>query len=388
MEKLIRSIVLAALLVAIVCTFTACGGVSVDLMEFVDVSFTGVDGNGNAACNMDGVALEKALVGDTDGQISAEEGKKLLEIVPFEFSINYKLDKSSGLSNGDKVTVSVSYNEEAAKELKIKVKGSSKTFTVEGLKDPIPVDPFDPSVFNTDNGVSVKIEGISPVASVSLSNNCNSSLDQSRVKYSVDKTWEVCNGDVLTITAELSKADMDEGYFLTSTETTITVSGLNSYITDISMLKAQDVAALQQKAQEQFKNTARSNLQLRFKVYDYGGMRLNLNDEQIGELRLADKGFTSCGGEYVVFPFLVDLYDLEFDWWENKYYDPALVKTLSDCGCYFTFKNLVLDADSNLIQDGSLEMEMSGVFPDNQIMYKEVYQVHSNNDMTENNFNK
>lgn len=388
MKKLIRSIVLAALLVAIVCTFTACGGVSVDLIEFVDVSFTGVDGNGNAACNMDGVALEKALVGDTDGQISAEEGKKLLEIVPFEFSINYKLDKSSGLSNGDKVTVSVSYNEEAAKELKIKVKGSSKTFTVEGLKDPIPVDPFDPSVFNTDNGVSVKIEGISPVASVSLSNNCNSSLDQSRVKYSVDKTWEVCNGDVLTITAELSKADMDEGYFLTSTETTITVSGLNSYITDISMLKAQDVAALQQKAQEQFKNTARSNLQLRFKVYDYGGMRLNLNDEQIGELRLADKGFTSYGGEYVVFPFLVDLYDLEFDWWENKYYDPALVKTLSDCGCYFTFKNLVLDADGNLIQDGSLEMEMSGVFPDNQIMYKEVYQVHSNNDMTENNFNK
>jgi hypothetical protein len=49
--------------------------------------------------------------------------------------IDVELDKNQELKNGEQVNAKVTYNEEIAKELNIKVSNTEQTFTVEGLKE-------------------------------------------------------------------------------------------------------------------------------------------------------------------------------------------------------------------------------------------------------------
>ena len=68
----------------IVLGFSGCSGnTSVDLMEYVQVNFSGVDGQGSAVCTMDLASLEKTLAGDQNGEISMEELSKLVLINQF-----------------------------------------------------------------------------------------------------------------------------------------------------------------------------------------------------------------------------------------------------------------------------------------------------------------
>lgn len=114
---------------------TGCGNQKVEITDYISVQFYGVDGDGNAMCNVDTAGLEQALAGDKDGQISLEEFQKLGWITEFEMGLTCELDKNSGLSNGDTVTVTVKYNEKIAKDHKVEITGEKKEFKVEGLKE-------------------------------------------------------------------------------------------------------------------------------------------------------------------------------------------------------------------------------------------------------------
>lgn len=53
----------------------------------------------------------------------------------FYNSIYYTADVTEGLSNGDKVTVTASYDKDLAKQIKVKAKETSREYTVEGLRE-------------------------------------------------------------------------------------------------------------------------------------------------------------------------------------------------------------------------------------------------------------
>ena len=82
----------------IVLGFSGCSGnTSVNLMDYVQVEFSGVDGQGRAVCTMDLASLEKTLAGDQDGEISTEELSKLAWITQFETSIKSTVKAPDGL---------------------------------------------------------------------------------------------------------------------------------------------------------------------------------------------------------------------------------------------------------------------------------------------------
>lgn len=114
---------------------TGCGGAKLDITDYVSVQFSGADGQGNAVCRIDSVALEQALVGDEDGEISMDELQKLAWVTQFEMGLTGSLDKETGLSNGDTVTVTLDYDKKLAKENKVAVTGTTKEFKVEGLTE-------------------------------------------------------------------------------------------------------------------------------------------------------------------------------------------------------------------------------------------------------------
>lgn len=256
MKKMVLGIILSVMSMWLL---SGCGSSkSVDLTDYVTVNYSGSDGQGTAAIDYDLTQLELDLIGKEEGEVSTEDLEGFTEIVPFEMSIKWELDKSEGLSNGDKVTVTVSYDSDAAKEQNIKVEGDcTKEFEVSGLKEPIELDAFDSSIFDVEageKGVVVQLDGTSPNIMIYISNSIDSDNPLSKVDYSIEGDEQELgtykNGDEITIVATLPKDLATEGYVLKEEKKTITVGGVNEYISSMDELTDADWEVINSKIEE------------------------------------------------------------------------------------------------------------------------------------------
>lgn len=379
-----KYIVLLGIL-AVMCVgfLTGCGGSSsISLMDYVTVNFSGVDGNGTASVSWDQVKMEQDMAGDTDGAISSEELEKIAKFTEFEFSIQYSLDKETGLSNGDSVTVTATYNEDLQKESGVKVKGdTSKKFKVEGLKEPVEVDAFDSSVWNTENGVNLVFEGTAPYATFSIANNCDASLPQSYIEYTADRTSELKNGDVITITAALKAGAEEEGYLLDETETTVTVEGLNSYVTDVSVLSAADVQTLK----NQFTEAIRNQYTDMFDFYTSSGQNISIFGEDagtFGEPTFTGNGYAALDSGYgvqTIFVFNMDVNDVVLYSWDGVYYDSPQITAFPGMYGYCIIQDLKIAPDGTMITGEGNYTEVSySLYETADVMYNQLTSLYGN----------
>lgn len=93
------------------------GGNKIDLANNIVIKVAGEHGNGYITGVTNNVNYDKSNT----------------EISTFVSSLRYTYSKSAALSNGDKVTVTVIYDQTRAKALKLKVTGVSKTIVIKSL---------------------------------------------------------------------------------------------------------------------------------------------------------------------------------------------------------------------------------------------------------------
>lgn len=323
---------------------------SIDLMDYVTVNYAGVDGNGTASIGVDYTKMEQDLVGDDDGNISREELERLEEITAFEMTVNYQLDVEDGLSNGDKVTVTVSYDSDIAQEKKIKVSGDSAKFEVSGLIEPVEVDAFDSSVFNTENGICLNYVGIAPEAYLDIENHCSESAPQYYVTYTIDNEGYLKNGDTVTITASVSAQGESMGYVLKEAQKTITVEGLDSYVTSLSELNESDRAFLENKLSEFFTEKVSQSW---FDFYAADGNCVSLSAEagaSYSQLTFLDTAYDMYYNASVI-AFKVDINNAEYYWWGTQFYDNKISKTFTGATGYFLVYDLIINGNGELVTD-------------------------------------
>jgi hypothetical protein len=125
---------------------------------------------------------------------------------------------------------------------------------VEGLAEPILIDPFADEIFGNGKTVNVLLEGTDPFINLYM-NNCAAANDPVRhIVYQYDKSWNLQNGDVITITASLDKRFQNQGYLLTRTETTIIVDGFDRHASAVSDLTQEVLAAMSDRAYQECVN--------------------------------------------------------------------------------------------------------------------------------------
>lgn len=225
---------------------------TINLEELVKVSFYGYNSVGNAYAKLDetrfGAALAKA------------KGKKSVEgLEPGAFyaclnAISLELNHPEGLSNGDVVTVDISYDNDAVDDYKIRYSGTSVTVPVQGLAPLTEIDPF--------ADMQMEFSGIAPEGHAELRCVGNAAFI-SADEFWLDQSDGLKNGDSVTATVP----DYDpytvaqSGYVLTQTEKTYTVAGLPEYLDTFSAIPADSLALLQQETQDMI---------LAFAARDYG----------------------------------------------------------------------------------------------------------------------
>lgn len=369
MKKLL---LMLAVEIASIGLLTGCGSSStINLTDYATVNFEGVDGKGTATVNYDLTQLEKDFVGDDDDNISQEEAQELMNFGAFEMSIKWELDKQEALSNGDKVKLTITYNEDSAKEQKIKIKGdTTKEFEVTGLKEAITLDAFDSEVFNTDTGVKISYEGASPMASISIENGCSDEQAQHFVEYVADKTYDISNGDTITITASLTGEAVNEGYVLKEEQTQITVEGLEGYVSNLSELNEEDRKNVETKLNDLFKDT--TNNWISFLVEDQDislSPDVGCSYENFKFLNEESKFYKDR--QAFVIPFTVDIKDAKFNWWGTDYYEDPLVKSFNDVAGYFVVYNLKTTS-SGEISSEEMTSEISALYANKEDVDREM----------------
>ena len=209
---------------------SGCGKTSIPMMDNIEVSFSGTNGNGSASVSVDWETIEDTIMDSAEDTWDGLGG-----IIEVEDAIDVSVSPDEELSNGDKVTVTINYDKDTLSEHNLKLSGPMKQdFTVEGLTDVEIVDAFDPEVFDVkdgEEGILIEFTGASPDAEVQIRSTLPSDHPLSDVQYSADPSNGLSEGDTITITATLPYSD--EPRELKEESTTVTVDSVASYVDDL-----------------------------------------------------------------------------------------------------------------------------------------------------------
>lgn len=195
----------------------------VNIKDCFDVEFYGYEGNGYAEVSFDQEVFNKKIM-DAIGK------KRKINTSVLSNCIHYDLKNDSQLSNGDTITLKLSYNNDRAKEYKIKFVGESFEYKVKGLDDLIELDPFE--------NLSVSFEGISPNMELYYDYIGEEGIIDEDM-FHADQYEDIAVGDVITISLDISEYDMESnGYQITQLSKEYECTEGSSYLTDLSQLSS------------------------------------------------------------------------------------------------------------------------------------------------------
>ena len=252
-HKLLIIIGAVCVVIAAFLTMMLFGGKSIDMQDYVTVSFNGVDGKGTAYVDVDydsmGTKLltsaqkRKLETGNGWGSINTAVGALGQQWVLAE-ALDCELDQSSELSNGDKVTVTVTADKDVLKQLGVKVKHKKLTFKVEGLVEVSNIDAF--------ADISVQFSGISPQGEAEIINNSSDDACM-QFDYSLDQNSGLSNGDTVTVT--ISDYDLEgiaerTGKTPEEMSKSFTVEGLQEYVTKLDQINDTARKSMQKEAED------------------------------------------------------------------------------------------------------------------------------------------
>lgn len=226
--------------------FSGCGTKEFSVRDFADVTVVGYTEHGSLSIKVNDATVNRIYA---DGKKDKTAALRFAET--FRFSYEGQNDDDSYFSNGDVVTINVTYDETMAKDLGVSFVDSSFEFTVEGLEDKMQVSPFE--------GLSVKFSGVDPYGTVQIDkSNC--------IQYVIDNVtfrcdnYDLSNGDKVVVKAEFN-ADIAErnGYVFTEDVKKFTVVGLSKYVTSMMGVNYSPVTARMRYMVEQYVGGEESN---------------------------------------------------------------------------------------------------------------------------------
>ena len=218
MKYCIKKILLLFTALFAILALTGCGSkMKVDLTKYVQVVSSGADGYGYANAEVDEMGLKSLLLEDDESD--ADSWVKLDALL----KIRYELDRKDHLSNGDQITVYVTYPDSLAEALDADItpkSGESWTVEISGLGEPDRVNVFENITLEYGVGNTLRAKG-----------------QYVYLDYSLSRTQGLVNGDtvVITVSAPDGNTDLDRycmehyGWMPVSDVCEYTVTGIDEY---------------------------------------------------------------------------------------------------------------------------------------------------------------
>lgn len=252
-----------------------CGKAEYSVKDFADVTVVGYTEHGTLSVKVKDSAVNQIYA---DGKKDKTAALRFAET--FDFSYDGKDEEDSYFSNGDIVTINVTYDEKMANALGVNFVDSSFQYTIDGLEDKLESSPFD--------GLNVKFSGVAPYGSVQLDkSNC--------IQYVIDNVtfhcdnYDLSNGDKVVVYADFNPEIAERnGYVFTENVKKYTVVGLSKYVKTMNDVSYDETTAKMRKMVETYIAEDEDN----YKSFNwYFGEEDTDSDEEVQDAS-ADDGLT------------------------------------------------------------------------------------------------
>ena len=296
--------VLAIIAVVLVIVFNKTA--KVDIGSFVLVEYSGYDTIGEANAKIDEEELIEAVADslEKDEDEVADNIRRLVE------SFSYEISGNGELANGDKVKITVKYDEEMAEEYKLEILNASFSNEVDSLQELTEIDPF--------QYLKIIFEGCSGDGIVSIEKDITSEVVK-ELNFVIDKDSGLDNGDMITISLEESesKKGLEKGYKFTSISKEYEVAGLSSFYESLYDISESKMTV--------FQNAALENIQEEYKSIEEYAVLSDL--EYVGAYFMKDNQSNENNILMIIYKALVESNNNDF---ENKeIYIPVKMNNLS-----------------------------------------------------------
>ena len=244
----IAVVAIAAIVIALIMLLSP-NVAEIDLTKYITVQYDGTDSVGTAIVTYDKTQLLIDILKEQGEDPSdANSGKVSLTMNALLNSIELEVSQTDGLSNGDKITVTIKYDSLLMEENDIEFTKESKEFTVENLTELIEIDPFE--------DVTVQFKGTSPNGYASITNE--SDIDCVRwATMEFDNNSELKNGDTVTLRIDPTSESyaVEKGYKFTATSKEYTVEGLDFYYESMDEISDEHMKQYREKADKVVEDT-------------------------------------------------------------------------------------------------------------------------------------
>ena len=263
--------------IAITCAVIKNRKKTLDVTDYITVSYSGRDGYATANVEFDRLRFDRdvllygkfEMIGNMssiqkrieanksdsawdvildcldDGMISYKTEERLEDAVDaLEDAWEYELNESDNLSNGDTLIITVNVNNAIAERYGFEFKGGNIKETVNGLEEVEVVDLFD--------YVTVEFSGVSPYVSASVNEESN---DYSySFSVSLDKYDNIKKGDTVVATLDVNDAAMLNSYGCVVKEKTkeFVCEDVNSYISSMDEIPEEQMNSMKKQAEDTF----------------------------------------------------------------------------------------------------------------------------------------
>lgn len=254
-SKTFLGIVGAMVLLVLVIIIVKIQPKKINVEDFIEISYSGYDGYASAKAYLNEDELYNSImeakgtkakdledIDSLEALFSSKILSQYYDINKCVDTIDLEISPKDKLSNGDSITVSISYDNKIAKEQKIKFTGKKVSEEVKGLEVVTHINPY--------KDLTVSYSGISPNGYLDYSYDGDTSY-LSKYSFYVDKTSELRNGDIITISLDFSDEDtLYKGYVFTEKEKQYVVEGLDEYVENYADLSSDFLDKLKTEAQD------------------------------------------------------------------------------------------------------------------------------------------
>lgn len=317
-KKIILAVCAVIIVSVVIVAFNVNRTKKIDLEKYVEIGYHGYNGYASADVTMNWTDLYSEIyeatggksdgVNDVDDLVDAlQENREIAQAIG-SISIEFTSEKEK-LSNGDLITVDITYDNDLAKKSKIEFTGGSVSQTVEDLDEVEQIDPF--------KDLEVTFSGTSPQGTIAYSYQGNDERI-SRLTFSVSQSDHLKNGDIVSIAVNPDDAITgQEGYICTRKSEEYAVEGLDEYVRSFADIPEDFLDKMKMEAEDS--------------VYAYTAGNYNYGVSLSGDLSYAgymmnfakngDAGSQGMNNVYLIYSGVVS--DADGDFGTAKVYYPV-----------------------------------------------------------------
>lgn len=282
-KRRVGLIIAAAGVIAVIVVALFIRSQKFDVWDYVTISYEGANGYASPDFTLNKDKLYKGLMGKSTDSDKSYNVKMLIASIDIT-------TEAEDVSNGDKYKVTIGFDKKYEDAVGISMGSGSRKIKASGIQKGTAISLFD--------NVDVMFAGISPEATVNISNNWEDEY-LSGLTFTADKTTGIKFGDYVNVTCDVTYEDIARhGYLAEKLEQSYDADKLPSFATNVSQIDSKVIEQVKKEVLETIASeTSVNTFHMLYKATKDVSFLYHVNNETCTDSKVTGVYFLSGNGQ-------------------------------------------------------------------------------------------